>query len=474
MSTLFSRSADPTDYSTPPYRPVAAWYAYPDSEEGWRDLYDQRWQSYLLYPYSVAAQQGEHLFRAFDDSGNEIDQTRRVYRYGAFICDIDAAALFGPTGLTLELEKGAAAELLTAGEVVWRRSKLALHLPLFGRMLCVLGDRFWEATRLGTERPYRATLVDHDPRTVSVTYDDTGKTIVEARICVDYMERQKRGPGTISEVVNRYERILTPTEVRVELNGTPVLGESGPHLAGVVPLTHAKCIPFDQPEHSLNASFGIERAVMHLDSNATQIKAVGVRYGNPTLVLAGMRVGANSDVQKFGRMIDGAPTDATASYLELKGEAIPPMLEAARELHTHIRDTSPEFLFASDAANESAEARSLRGQAFESKIGQMRSQVFAALCEATGIAAAMDAGRAYDGDAPGFRIDAGPILPRNIKAELDGMELAKGDMTKADRVRHLQRLGLIDKNADPVQYAAEVADETAARATAFFTEPPVK
>jgi hypothetical protein len=71
-----------------------------------------------------------------------------------------------------------------------------------------------------------------------------------------------------------------------------------------------------------------------------------------------------------------------------------------------------------------------------------------------------------------FRIDAPPILPRNVKAELEALDLVKGDLKRADRIRHLQRLGLVDATVDPEKYAAEVQDEQAVRAEQFFADTP--
>lgn len=464
-----------TDYSQPTYEPAAGWDPYPATEAGWRELYDLRWQMYMMSPYGGGQQRGEHLFRAFDDSGNEIDQTRRIFRYFGFIADTDAAALAG-TDIALETAGRRAGTSrpaqLDAGEVVWRRSRVATQAPLWFTMLCGLGDYCVEAVRTSPRPPYRTRLVGYDPRLTTLVYDDeTGMELVEARICIDNQNPTERRDGKGAPTTDRYERVLTRGRIDIYRNGVLSEGESGPHNAGVVPLVHLRCLPWDQPEHSLCAAAGVERGLMKLDSLATQISAIGTRYGNPTMVVRGAKLGANSRAQRFGYMIDGVPADGAVEYLEAKFANIPALLQHMQALHSHIRDTSPEFLFASDAAQESAEARSLRGQAFEAKMRSMRGRVYGALAEITGVAVAMDQNRAFDLGESLYKIEAPPILPRNIKVELESLELVKSAIKRADYVRHLQRLGMVGMEHDPEAYAAEVQDETAARAAAFFTEP---
>jgi hypothetical protein len=460
------------DWSEPAYNPVAGWDPYPSTEEGWRELYDLRWSMYLLHPYSAAVQKQEHLFRAFDDSGNEIDQTRRIFRYYQFIADTDARALHGGrlTLETFDTKPGKAkSDQLLKGEVVWKRSRLASEFPKVARMLCPLGDYYLEAVRMSGLPPYRTQIVARDPRTVTVTYDEeTGTQIVKARICLDYQDAEEARDGRGSPTVHRYERILTREKVEIVRDGVSDGGK--PHNLGVVPLVHLQCLPWDQPEHSLPAPAGVERALMILDGLATQGKAIGNRYAAPTLVVKGMKLGPGSTIARFGRMIDGAPKDATAEYLESALDSMPQILEYMKEVHSHIRDTSPEFLFASDGARESAEARSLRGQAFEAKMSEMRAGVFAGLSEVTAMAVAMDAALPFDPDAVPYQIQAGEILPRNAKAEVETLILVKDRILAADFTRGLQRLGIVSNEHDPEAYSKEVADETADRASTFFAE----
>lgn len=462
------------DWSEPAYNPVAGWDPYPSTEEGWKNLYDLRWSMYLLHPYSAGVQKQEHLFRAFDDSGNEIDQTRRIFRFYQFIADTDARALHGGrlTLETFDTKPGQAkAPMLLAGEAVWKRSRIAAAFPKWARMLCPLGDYWLEAVRMSPIPPYRTQIVGYDPRNVEATYDaETGTQLVELRIRLDHQDADEARDNSGAPTVNRYERVLTRETVEIIVNG--VSQGAKPHGLGAVPAVHLQCLPWDQPEHSLPAPAGVERALMHLDSFQTQTKAVGTRYAQPTLMTTGFKLGRNSDVALFGRTIDGVPKGGTAEYLESKLSSLPPLLEAMRDLTNHVRETSPEFMFATDAARESAESRSMRGQAFEAKMTDMRAGVFAALAEVTAMAVAMDQALPFDLDTVPYQIDAPPVLPRNVKVEVEVLDLCKGDMLRADRIRALQRLGIVGNQHDPEGYAAEVMDETSARASAFFTDGP--
>jgi hypothetical protein len=463
------------NYSQPVYTPQAAFDAYPESDEEWRELYDWRWQQYLMAPYSANDQKSEHLFRAFDDSGNEIDQTRRIHRFYGFVADTDARALTGGR-LTLETfdhipGKSKSAQLL-AGEAVWTRSRLLSQTARWARMTCVLGDWWLEPWRLNGTRPYRAVIVGHNPQCVRAWYDSTGTQLERVEIDTSILSepmRERREVGGMG-AVTEYRRILTRDEIIVEVNGKRDDAQSGRHRLGAVPAVHLQAIPWDQPEHGLPAPFGIERALMRLDSLMTQAGAVGNRFGNPTLWTKGFRLGASSQVARFGRMIDGIPADGEVGYLEAGAEGLKGLLPWLQQLVSHIRDTTPEFLFASDAAQESAEARSLRGQAFESKMLEMRGPWHAGLAEATAMAVAMDEDRALDVETNPYTIDAPPVLPQNVGREIETLKSIEHRIKRADFTRGLQRLGIVSNEHDPEVYTREVDDEQAGRATQFFTE----
>ena len=454
--------------SQPTYNPIG-FDPYPDNEEGWKEVYDFRWQCVLQYPYSAETQKAEHLFRAFDDQGNEIDQTRRLFRFFAFICETDARTL--SPGLVLEASDK---KLLGAGEQVWRRSRMGEQLGVWFHELTVLGDGWVEAVRMSPKPPHRTRLVHYDPRHVTPFYDvETGTELERVEIEIDYMDRPLEGGIPGEETTHSYKRVLTRTRIDVYRNGELMQAESGEHGLGEVPAVQLRCIPWDRSGHSLCAASGVERALMFMDSLVTQGKAIGTRWANPTTIFYGFKVGDPSSAAAFGRMINGAPKDGRAEHLEAKAASIDQLLKLQQEVASHIREVSPEFLFSDSGARESAEARSLRGQAFEAKMLDMRDRNYAALRRVIAMAVAMEERQRWDPDRyDRFRIDAPPILPRNVKAELEALDLIKGDLKRADRIRHLQRLGLVDATVDPEKYAAEVQDEQAVVASQFFTEPP--
>jgi len=448
------------DYSEPAYNALSGWDPNPTTEEGWHELYEFREEQYLQRPYGAALQKLEHLFRAFDDAGKEIDQTRRILRYGAFVVDTDARALGGGK-LVLDLDHEEAEDptrqaQLTEAVSLWRRSELKSQLSSWFLMLCALGDRWVAAVRTSAVRPYRMRLVSYDPRLVTPTYDAT-KTRLE-RVVI-------RSPdGTI-------EQEYTATQVITRTGGN--VTETWIHNLGVPPVAHLRCIPWGQPEHSLSAASGIERAAAVVDGLLTQGKAIGHRFANPTLVTFGFKLGAGSDVQRFGRSIDGAPVAGKAEYLTAGVSVIGDLLEEAREIDRHIRDTCPEFLFASDSAGESGEARNMRARAFEAKIEDMRGPIYAQLARITAIAVAAEQGRAFDAGLDDcLTITGPPVLPQSRKGELEALELAKPGMKRADYTRQLQRLGFVPSDADPEMYAIAVADEQAGRAADFMRGDP--
>lgn len=451
--------------SQPTYSPVG-FDPYPDNEDGWKNLYDFRWQCFLQYPYSADTQKKEHLFRAFDDQGNEIDQTRRLFRFFGFICETDARAL-APV-LVLEGRD------LPAGEAVWRRSRLSEQFGVWAYELTVLGDGWVEAVRMSPKPPYKTRLVHYDPRHVTPFYDvETGTELERLEIEIDYMDRPLQDGIPGEETTHSYRRVLTRTRIEVYRNGELIPAESGEHGLGEVPAVQLRCIPWDRSGHSLCAASGVERALMFMDSLVTQGKAIGTRWANPTTIYYGFKVGDPSSAAAFGRVINGAPEKGRAEHLEAKTASIDQLLKLHQEIAAHIREVSPEFLFSDSGARESAEARSLRGNAFEAKMLDMRGRNYSALCRAIGMAVAMEERQRWDPDRyDRFRIDAPPVLPRNVKAELEALDLVRNDLKRSDRVRHLQRLGLVDATVDPEKYAAEVQDEQAATASQFFTDTP--
>jgi hypothetical protein len=447
---------------------------YPTTEEGWADRYDRLWCAYLGEPYDQSEITAWHLFRALDTNGNEIDVTKRTFDLVRFIVDTDVGGLLGGK-VVLETPKDnpGAKALLPEGEAVWKRSGVGVQIERWGKGTAALGDYYIEAVRMKGTKPYRTTLCGYDPRNVTPIYDgETGTRLVGAIVQTQYQDPPTvRGDGTVEEgAIHTYRRELDETEIRVFRDNKPVPEESGKHGLGVPPIVHVQWAPWTEPDHGLPASVGLDAAVMRLDSLITQFGAVANRDGNPILVLKGAKVGDATDMKQFGRIVSGVPIDGDLFYAEAAGTGMTQMLAGIVAILDHIEKTAPEFLFASEGAT-SGEARSYKAAAFENKIGNARMRFFGALCTVTAYAVLLDRDAAYDPDVELFCIDAPPILPRNVRAELEGIyTYAKDDIKKADRVRHLQRLGLVDPTMDPDAYAAESDDEQAARASLFFVE----
>lgn len=471
MSAIFLSDYMTTDYSRPVNGTAPGLDPYPQTEAGWRQEYWRRWNVYMNAPYSPAEQKAEHLFRAFDDAQKEIAQTRRLFRYPAFVADIDANAL-AAAEVVLEIDEDEDPATLEHGQAIWRRSETTVALPMWDTMTMALGDWWIEPVRMSGKRPYRTKLIGRDPRIVTPTYDDTGTELEEVRIEFGYLGMPEF--SGMEQVRNSYVRILTRKEIVVERNGVKVEAESGPHPLGIVPIVHRRAILWEMPEHSLPAYAGIDRAVMNLDSIATQFQAIGVRFGQPTMFTKGFTLATGSAVSQIGHIISGIPADTpnqsgqSVGYLETNLGQLGQLLAHAESIHEHITATCPEFLFAT-GATESGIARSLRASSFQSKIRTMRGHNYAALARVTEMAACLDDGVAWSEDTEMFRIGAPPILPADVKSEVETMVLVKDEMKHADFVRGLQRLGVISSECNAEEYAAEVEDERAARATSFFS-----
>lgn len=450
--------------------------AYPDTEAGWADRYDRLRCAYLQDPYDAGELKEYHLFRAIDDSGQVIDQANRLFGLYRFVVDTDVGGLLGgklALKTTKDVPEAVRPKAQAAGEAVWKRSHVDEQIEKWAKGAAKFGDYYIEAVRTSKRYPFRTTLVGYDPRNVLPVYDDeTGTRLVRVIVTTHYQDEPTIGSDGVTDegALHTYRREIDATTIQVWRDGRPVPEESGPHRAGVVPCVHLQWAPGDEPEHGLPAPLGLDLAVMRMDSLIAQFGAISNRYANPMGVVKGAKLGVDADIAQFGRWISGLPADGSVEYLEAGGEMLAHILAGIRLILEHAEKTEPEFLFA-DTGNVSGEARSYKAAALENKIGNARMRIFGELARVIGYAVAMDADLETDPDACPYVVEAPPILPRNTKGELEALELLKGDMKRADRVRHGQRLGFITPDQDPEAYAAEVLDENAARAAAFFTEP---
>lgn len=441
--------------------------AWPSDEAGWDARYEMLWDAYTAKPYGNGIIKAWHLFRALADSGEEQDVTMRVHRDFQFIVNAYAPAVAGVgSGVGPVLEEARDGADLEVGEVIWRRSKVGAFIESWAKTAAALGSGGWEV--VGTQRaaPYAPQLVWRDPRCTRVIYDDTrtriDRVVYESTTLTESAVR-KVDQRLDSPAIETYRRVLTPERVEVYRNEKPVPEESYAHKLGRVPYTHVVWEPWTEPEHGLPAGHPLDLAVAMADSIHCQIRAIGTRMGNPIGVLKGAKLGtAAHDAWRLGNILSGLPPDGDFSYAEIKS-SISELLKALDALLSHIRETEPAYLFADSAASESGEAKSYRAALFESRVGSIRHRFHGALAEATEIALAFSAGRAYAEEGL-YRVDLPPVLPRNTKAEVDTYVQLRGDLRPADRVRFLQRIGVVPKDADPEEYARAAQDEGGAAA----------
>jgi len=443
---------------------------YPDTEEGWRARYTALGLAYEQGAYSTAEVQAYHLFRAVNDAGDEIDMTRRVAQVYRFIVDTDTRGFLG-SGLTPEERHGSAVADLEKAEEIWRRSQMPEFLSKDIRALAALGDYWYEAV---LDPSGKARLIAYDPRMVTAYYSPVdGRTLERVVFSTQTLEEPRRSGFGLTEddLIRTWKREVTPFRITEWVNGVET--KSYAHPIGVVPAVQLRWTPWEAPEHSLPAPHGVEHAVTRIDSFFTQGAAIANRHAHPTLAIFGARIGSGATNVSLGRVLSGLPVDGDAKYLEMSGAGLGEIRQVIGDIMAHVRETAPEFLFADSGANESGTARSYRASAFVMKIEEARQHNLAALARVLGMAVAREQRRAYDIGEDRIVLQAPPVIAPHVPTELAAVKtlVDLGAITRADVVRHAQRLGLVDRSVDPVLYANEAQDERAATATAFFNDP---
>lgn len=470
----------PNDFHAPSredrrYGPASGLSGYPATAAEWDDRYARLESWYVGDAYTTAEITAFHLFRVLDDTGKEIAYSKRLFDGFKYIVDRNVEG-FLSGGLTLEvadgIEEGPRASLLVAGEAVWNRSHVDEQIERWITTGAKFGAFGLEVVRRTSDA--RAVLMLADPRNTRVWYDDeTGTELVKVTTTTRYRDADVMNPrdGVVEAgAQHEYRREIDATQVRVFIDGKLSADESGPHFLGRVPFVWMVWKPCGDPEHGLSAAHGCEGALMRADSLIEEVGAIANRHGYPWVVAKGFQVGSASDVSNFGRILSGVPADGALEMVTGGGEAIPGLLEAIGACMAEVRQ-APEFVFTEGGAGESGEARSYKASAFEAKVKLARDRILTGIARAVWYGTMMDGRRAITPgmeDVTVFKIDAGPILPRNLKSEVEMLMATKTSVKAADHIRGLQRIGIVDQDEDPEAYAAEVADETATRATQFF------
>lgn len=448
---------------------------YPATHLGWVNRYNFLLDAYHGETYTQHQCKELNLFRALDDDGKIIALTRRLHRDIQYIVDTGRQAL-ALGQLTLHKAENASDAEYESALAIWKRSMPESQGSVWSLILCCTGDLFIEAARI-TPGSMDVSLISYPPQNVYVEYDiSSGTRLVRSIITSDVLgEAVVDYDGNVTEAAAlfRHQRTLTPEEITVEAE-LPKTEEgniqreldraaSGPHGLGVVPLTHIKCIPTVHPDHALPVTHGIDRGLAEIDSMTSQISAVGDRFGNPKPYLFGAKIGDSSALGRFGRWINawGNNSDKiSAGYLEPSMDGVTRLQEALERLIRDIRLTFPEFLFVGggSTANLSGEALRLLQSRYEGKYEDIRSRVYAGLERALAIGVALQDRREYDPARHPVRITAPPLLPANKKAELEALTLARGlgAVSPVDLVRHLQRLGISNREIEAEEYLSNL------------------
>lgn len=481
------RAATPNTTATP----QAAIKPLPQTHEEWTLKMEVQEAWYDQARYTADESATGNLFRAEREDGTLIIETKRLTRDIQFVVDADRKLLF--KGLTIEVvptgNDAADAAYLEAAVAVWTRSQGVEQSAEWGLLLCKRGTMYLapvlHPVGMGEKKAF---IVGYDPVHVRTVFSPTGLPIMDkASIKLmwrDALELAPDGELSSNPIQHTSVRLMGPRTVELEvldaegelevrdvafpmwittfINGVVEDEQSGdPGIGPHVPLVQLKFQPSGQPEWGLWACHGMEPALASIDSLWTMIQAGGARYGNPTLFLFGARLDEEGidSAQRFGRMFHGMDSEARAEYLEASMSGAVLLLSAVQDQRKAIRETLPEFLFLDSGANSSGKALSFRASELVSKIEEIRDRIYPCIARALEMAVSMDTGVEYTPDTRRLKITAGPVLPVDTAALIES--LAKVDSMSAiqrvDVVRHLQRVGLVPIEADPVEYAEALA-----------------
>lgn len=461
--------------------------AYPATQAGWINRYQYLIDAYHGETYTQQQIKELSLFRALDDDGKVIALTRRLHRDLQYLIDTARDAL-AVSQVTLQRAPGASEADYRRALQIWERSEVDTQGAVWSFLLACTGDLYLEAARIEAGSP-AVSLISYPPQNVYLEYDiTTGRRITRAIITSDILgEATVDAQGNVTEeaALYTYQRTLTADEIRVssKLPSSPEGREqqaldaaaSGPHGLGVVPLVHVRCIPTVYPEHSLPVTHGIDRGLAEVDSLASQISAVGDRFGNPKPYLFGAKLGDGSAISRFGRWINAWGNNAdkiSAGYLEPTMDGIARLQDALERLIRDIRLTFPEFLFVGggSTAGLSGEALRLLATRYEAKYRDIRSRYYGGLERALAIAVALESRAEYDPTRHPVKIEGPPLLPTDTRAVLESLKMASdlGALSRLDAIQQVQALGLASSEVSPEDYAGLVAEEEMGQAASLL------
>lgn len=452
-----------------------AGFAMPTTDNGWFALREWYWSAYYAEGYREADHKDLGLFQALDIDGTNpqnIASTLRLLSDFPFVVNV-AAALTAGGGITLNDPEAAANNAvdgpgLALAKAIWRRSRMNARLGEIVTSTMMQGEGYVESVRTRGTAPFGAKLIGHDARSVRVEYDEGLDEIEQAEITIH--DTDADGVPTRTR-----RRILTRTEVIIEVNGKIVPELGGPHLLGAVPLAHLRAIPVVGcgERHAVSVAHELRTAMAQIDSAHSQARAILTRNGNPIMTMKGaVLANDGGNPMQLGRVLN-LPNGADASYLTAAVDSVRAALEVAKSLRDTYVATMPEFLFSQLTSGESGEARRFRTEGLVSKYTAMRERVMGELRRVIQMAVEMEEGVAHDPNRERIEISQPPVLAIDVAAEIDGLvKLRQQNLIRvADAVRELQGLGKISADRDPEEYAALLADDQAMVASQFFDPP---
>jgi len=424
-----------------------------------------RRRAYLSLGYLTNEIKQLGLFQALDANDNITQETSRISRDIAFVCDVDAASI-ASDALQVESTDASAPDVTIMAKAVWARSNIDHERLRWATNLVVDGE-------IGIETIIRAdkkaVLITHPYENYHVTYDETGTLMLAVCIETTIMQPAIYDAQTGEELQPireaPYRKEMTPTMTRVWIDGEYKLELSGPNLLGVIPFSRVSFRDVLDGTFSTWAGYGYGDAIATVDSFITQLRTLGTRHANPILLGIGVTVAGESQLQEAGRTVS-IPENAKLEWLEASLGAVDSLLKTSVEVRQRCIETLPEFLFVDAGASSSGTALSYRAQAFVAKIEPIRQKFYAAIARQIALAVVMDRmlrdpSITWNDDLTLITVSGGPAIPQDVAtlAKLYTDLWAAGALSYQDLVRHLQSMGIVRKDVTAEEYMASIQAE---------------
>lgn len=460
-----------TSPTTDPYlSDISTRRVWPDSHDTRKREWRRRMRAHLGLDYEVDEEKRLGLFAHTNGSGEVVQRTRRIHRVGAFLAARAAAAL--ANGLSLDLTRdaqerlggpaadvseGPGAEALKRGMEVWRLSDVEGRSQGWATAHSAVGDTFLEAVVV---EPGRAALVHHPMEEVHLYYDRLGRDL-EAVYIECEIEDLPDVTATEAPASRKvmYRRWLTRTEVRTRIGDGAWV--TRPHPLGVVPGVHVQFNSAGDPHMGLHAAYHIEDAEALLDSQATQMHAVGTIMGNPLLALIGAMMAEGEDAGKIGRVLN-LPPGASVQTIEFAFTGLRALVEHGAQVRQRMEQVSSAFLFVDAGASASGLALSYRAGAWKGDIEPVQKRWWRALARGIALCLALQDQRAFVAETDDvFDVRGAPALPEDRRALADLMVLLdeQGLIVLEDALRALQGAGILPADRSIDEYAAQLRAE---------------